>query len=443
MDRRALLVGTVAGLGAHMIAPRGQSFAASKQAARASAMPRLMFGDDPQFWFETLRVIGAGDYGGAQFGEAMMTASRIRSGDYDSWHEQWKATADVVAAEAQASLKARRRVSARDGFLRASNYFRNAEFFLHAHPADPRMRDAYERSVACFQQAAGLFDLPVEAVEIPYERTTLPGYFYRADASSAPRPLVVMHNGFDGSVEEMHFLGAQAAVERGYNVLAFDGPGQFGPLHREGLTFRPDWEQVVGPVLDYALTRSEHVDPARIALMGVSMGGLLAPRAAAFEKRLAACIANDGIYDYGTAQLADVPPAFRAEFRRRLRAERDEEIDQILARIMATSPTARWAFTHGMYAMGATSPRGFMAASLPYSLADGVAEAITCPTLVCEAEDDLFFTDQPRLLYDHLTCRKTLLRFTAAEGAGAHCQVSASRLAFGRIYDWLDGIFER
>jgi pimeloyl-ACP methyl ester carboxylesterase len=278
-------------------------------------------------------------------------------------------------------------------------------------------------------------------VEIPYERTTLPGYFYRPDVSPAVRPLIVMHNGFDGSVEEMHFLGAQAAVERGYNVLAFDGPGQFGPLHREGLTFRPDWERVVGPVLDYALSRIEHVDPARIALMGVSMGGLLAPRAAAFDKRLAACIANDGLYDYGAAQLANVPPGFRDEFKRRLRAERDDEIDGLLANIMISSPTARWAFTHGMYAMGAKTPRGYMAASLDYTLGEGIAEAISCPTLVCEAEDDLFFAGQPQMLYDHLTCPKTLLRFSSAEGAGAHCQVSASRLAFARIYDWLDGLF--
>jgi alpha-beta hydrolase superfamily lysophospholipase len=443
MNRRTILIGGAAGLTAHTIDAGAQSCGASAQGPRQSRMPHLMFGDDPQFWFETLRVIGAADYGGAQFGEAMMTASRIRSGDYDGWHDQWKATADAVAAEAQASLRASRRVSARDGFLRASNYYRNAEFFLHANPADPRMRHAYEQSVACFRQAAALFDSPVEAVEVPYARTTLPGYFYRADASPAQRPLIVMHNGFDGSVEEMHFLGAQAAVERGYNVLAFDGPGQFGPLHREGLTFRPDWEKVVAPVLDYALTRSSDVDPARIALMGVSMGGLLAPRAAAFERRLSACIANDGIYDYGAAQLAAVPPAYREEFKRRLRAERDEEIDQMLARIMASNPTVRWAFTHGMYAMGAPTPRRYMAASLDYTLAGGIAEAIACPTLVCEAEDDIFFTDQPQQLYEHLTCPKTLLRFTAAEGAGAHCQVSASRLAFGRIYDWLDGIFGR
>jgi hypothetical protein len=91
-----------------------------------------------------------------------------------------------------------------------------------------------------------------------------------------------------------------------------------------------------------------------------------------------------------------------------------------------------------MYATGTTSPRAFLAKTLDYHLKGGVAEAISCPTLVCDAEDDLFFKGQPQQLYDHLTCRKTMMRFTIAEGAGAHCQVGAGRLAFARIFDWLD-----
>jgi hypothetical protein len=85
--------------------------------------------------------------------------------------------------------------------------------------------------------------VPVEPVEIPCEATSLPGYFHRVDQSDRPRPLLIMHTGFDGSAEEMHWSGTQAAVAQGYNVLAFDGPGQSGPLHREDLPFRLDWER--------------------------------------------------------------------------------------------------------------------------------------------------------------------------------------------------------
>ena len=397
----------------------------------------LLFAEDVQFWYETLRVFGADEYGGSQFGEVVATSARIKPGDYDSWYDAWNATAKSTSREAQAQLDRGHRVSARDGFLRASNYYRSSEFFLHGNPRDPRIAHAYKHAVDCYKACAGLFDPPIEPVEIPYERTTLPGYFHRPDLDKGPRPTVIMHSGFDGSAEEMHVMGARAAVERGYNALVFDGPGQFGPLHREGLTFRPDWEKVVTPAVDFALTLPS-VEPKRIALMGVSLGGVLAPRAAAFERQLAALIANDGLYDYGAAQLANVPPDRRADTVRMIRAEHAPEMDAALDALMKTSPTARWAFSHGMYALGASTPRSYLAASLAFNARDGVAEAIACPTLVCDAEGDFFFKGQPQALYDHLTCPKTRIVFTEAEGAGAHCQVGASRLAFARIFDWLD-----
>jgi predicted alpha/beta-fold hydrolase len=240
----------------------------------------------------------------------LATASRIISGDFDSWYKEWNALAEKVSSEAEDQLVGNHLISARDSFLRASTYYRTSEFFLHGNPDDPRINSAYQKSIRAYKACAALFDPPIEPVEILYEQTTLPGYFHRVDSSGRKRPLLIMHSGFDGSAEEMHVDGARAAVERGYNVLTFDGPTQFGPLHRERLIFRADWEKVVAPVVDFALTRPE-VDPFKIALMGTSLGGVLAPRAAAFEKRIAALIANDGVYDYGVANLGPIPPEKR------------------------------------------------------------------------------------------------------------------------------------
>ena len=412
MQRRTLLS---SGLGlAATVAAISMAAGAEAPAAPAGGAPdlsgRLLFRDDAQFWFETLRMFGAADYGGAQFGEVVVTSQRIKPGDYDSWFTAWKDTADRVAAAGEDQLKREHRVSARDSLLRASNYYRASEFFLHGQPKDPRIAEAYRRTIDCYKTACGLFDLPIEAVEIPYGEHTLPGYFHRGGAAAGARPTVIMHSGFDGSAEEMHFMGARAAAERGYNVLAFDGPGQFGPLHRDGLTFRADWEKVVTPVFDFVAARPD-VDPRRIALMGISLGGELAPRAAAFEHRLAACIANDGIYDYGALALASAPPDQRADFAQGLRAAEAPQIDKALEALMKANPTARWGLAHGMYATGTASPRAYLAASLDYHLKDGVAEAIRCPTLVCDAESDLFFKGQPQALFDHLTCPKTLMRF--------------------------------
>lgn len=100
-------------------------------------MKQLLFPNNPQFWYETLRSMSHIAYGGADFGEVVATGERIVEGDYESWYAEWTATADRVADEAQKALEAGHEVSARDGFLRASNYYRSAEFFLHGHPATP------------------------------------------------------------------------------------------------------------------------------------------------------------------------------------------------------------------------------------------------------------------------------------------------------------------
>jgi dienelactone hydrolase len=405
-------------------------------------MQPLLFHDDGQFWYETQRTLGHAAYGGADIGEVLNTAQQIVAGDYDSWHDQWFATARRVEEESRRALAADHPVTARDGLPRASNYYRSAEFFLHGNPGDPRIDAAYMRSLDCFRAAAALFDPPVGPVTIPYEGTVLHGCLYRA-AGAAPgerRPMMLLHNGFDGTAEEMHFNGAVAGAERGYHVLTFDGPGQPAARHRDGLVFRPDWENVIGPVVDWLLARPD-VEPDRVGLLGLSMGGLLAPRAAAHEPRLAACVAVDGVYDLGQVATANFPGP-RAQTESLLRAPTAPLVDEAIETMMASNPTARWAITHGSCVMGTATPRAFLASYLDYTLADGTAEKITCPTLVCEAEEDLFFAGQPRQLYDHLTCARMLLRFSTAEGAGAHCHSGAQRLAFGRIYDWLDTVLK-
>jgi pimeloyl-ACP methyl ester carboxylesterase len=399
------------------------------------------FPDDRQFWFEAKRAFGASSYGASEFGEVCATVSRIKSGDYESWYNEWLATAERVESEAQRQLAKKHRISARDSFLRATTYYRTSEFFLHGSGHDPRIDLAYQKSVECYKACCALYDPPIQPVEIPYENTTLPGYFHKVDDSKRKRPLLIIHSGFDGSAEELHSDGARAAVERGYNVLAFDGPGQFGPIHREGLTFRPDWEKVVSPVVNFAETLPD-VDMSKVALMGISLGGVLAPRAAAFEKRISALIANDGLYDFGSRVLSTYSKfGSREAVVAALTAAEAPEMDQMIERAMEQSTTTAWALRHGMLVFGAATPRAALAEYLKYHVRDGVAESISCPTLVLNPDDDLFFKGQPEALYEHLSCPKTMIHFTAAEGAGSHCQAGAARLAYARVYDWLDETF--
>src|SRR5215471_3062983 len=123
---------------------------------------------DQAFSFELLRAIGYAPYGGADIGECLATAGRIKEGDLESWHVEWRLTADRIRAIAEEALAKGHATSAREAFLRASNYYRTAEFFLHVDPGDPRILAMWRASCSCFESAACLLSPPVEAVEIPF-----------------------------------------------------------------------------------------------------------------------------------------------------------------------------------------------------------------------------------------------------------------------------------
>src|SRR5271167_5077462 len=293
--------------------------------------------NDAQFNFQTLRLLGSAASGDAEAGEVLSTAYRIREGDFDSWTAEWLKTAQRVYEIAERSRERGHMVSAREAYFRASNYYRAAEFYLHGDPGDPRIIDLSRRARACFEQALDLTPLAVERVAIPYEGTTLPGYFYRADEAGARAPTLIVHTGYDGTQEELR-AHAMAATARGINCLTFEGPGQGAVIREQGLGFRPDWEAVITPVVDFLLGLPT-VDPERIALLGISFGGYLAPRAAAFERRLAACIANGGVFDFLGPR---VPKGMtRDQFAAAIRAV-PERIDASMRDVAATSPEARW-----------------------------------------------------------------------------------------------------
>src|ERR1700733_13080174 len=115
------------------------------------------FPDNVQFWFETKRAFGASSYGASEFGEVMAVVSRITSGDGDSWYSEWTTMADRISIEAEDQLAAGHRISARDSYLRASTYYRCSEFFLHGNPDDPRIDNAYKKSVQAYKSCCTLY----------------------------------------------------------------------------------------------------------------------------------------------------------------------------------------------------------------------------------------------------------------------------------------------
>ena len=152
-------------------------------------------------------------------------------------------------------------------------------------------------------------------------------------------------------------------------------------------------------MLEYALTRPE-IDPHRIILLGKSLGGLLAPGAAAFEHRLAACIAVDGVYASIPTQYGKVIGAAAASLS-------DEQMSAFLEQEMEKNPNVQWAISQGMWTMQGNSLADVAQKMAQYNLA-GLAGQITCPTLVCDAESDHAFAGQPRRLFDEAALPQNL-----------------------------------
>ena len=382
---------------------------------------------------QLLRAIGASPYGGSDVGECLAVARLVRGTDLDGWYREWSVAAERVAALAQTAADAGHIETARLAYLRASSYFRTAGVMLMGVPVDPRLVEAYARQTEMFRCAAALMRPAGEIVEIPFERTTLPGYFLRPAGEPRTRATVVLTGGYDGTAEELYLANGAAALARGYNVMAFDGPGQGAALIERGLAMRADWESVITPVLDYTLARPD-VDPTRVALIGLSLGAHLAPRAASAEHRLAACIADCGAYDLYAAFLERVPGPLAGPFDSG-RPWARKAVAKLL-QLLASKPTGGWGVRRGLLVHGVDDPLDFVDALREFTLA-GRAASISCPTWVCDAEGDDISASAPQLV-DALTCEKTYVHFTAAEGAGDHCEQGARSLYHARSFAWLD-----
>ena len=393
------------------------------------------FMTDDLFEAQMVRALGYAPYGGADLGECSATAARIRKVDSELWYSEWFATASRVRNIAEVSDRKGDVVSARLGYFRASNYFRTAGIFLMGTPVDPRLIEAHRLEVESFRNGAALLDLPPTRIEFPYEDTKLPGYFFPAANDSVKRPTLILTNGYDGTAEELYFTNGAAALLRGYNVLTFDGPGQGAVILDQGIPFRPDWENVIRPIVDFALTLSG-IDESRIVLMGLSFGGYLAPRAATMEHRLAACVSDCGPYDLFDTSASRLPP-FLARQLPNGNPTSLALLRRILLHVMA-HPTKGWALRRNLMVHGLNDPLEYFRMAPEYSL-KGREHLIECPTFVCSAENDDLSVNAPRL-YDALVCQKEYVQFKSADGAGEHCE-SGARINFHQhAFDWLDNV---
>ena len=387
---------------------------------------------DPDFGFTAQILLGSTYYRGGDPGKLLAILSKIKPADYESAYIAYHDAGVEAQALAEKARAKRHDVSAREAYLWAANYFYAAMRFLDGTKDPERILPCWKEYAACWSAAAALFDPPVERLEIPYGDTALTGWFLRADNSSRRRPLIILNNGADGLESSMYRLGGAGALARGYNCLIFNGPGQGDSLWVRKLYFRADWEKVITPVVDAMLRRPE-VDPKRIVLIGASLGGYWVPRALAFEHRIAAGVADPGIWDASEPWQRNLPQILRDMLRD---DSKKASFDQMVQMGMPQDARTQQTLRILMRPFGTASYFELFRATLEYRLED-VAGRITCPMLLTDPESEQFFPGQAPKVYDALRCPKELIRFTREQGADQHCEAAAPGYRDYCIYNWL------
>jgi Alpha/beta hydrolase family len=443
IPRRSLVEGALGLVGGLSLFP-----ATNASAAQASALPLASAGAaEPQAtreWFDLdlmtdevmnsqlLHFLGATYSAQADIGEVLDTGTRINPADEWSWPLEWVRTADRLCEMAEVSLARRHRLSAGNAYLRAANYYR-AALIHHPDPTDPSVLATSRRSVEAYEKAIRLLEIPARPVRIPYGRTTLPGYFFRSPSARGSAPLFIFQQGRDAWPEESKYV-IDGALERGYHCLIVHAPGQGMALREQGLSFRPDWESVVSPVVDFGL-RISGVDRRRIALLGWSMGGALVPRAAAFERRIKLLIPNPGVLNWGAASFASFDRFLPGVLP--LLDEDPAAFDATIYQVMEVVPLIRWYVRDAMAKHGVTSPSELMFELRAYDN-EPTVDRITARTLVMDGTGEAFSVGEAKKLYDALRCPKDYLLFDAEDTGLLHCQEAASAVANHRMFDWVD-----
>jgi len=383
-----------------------------------------LYFDDANFDAQLQRTVGKADSGMANVGECLSIADRIVPGDRDSWYTAWSEFAGRLTQRGDEALRAGHAVSARNAYLRAAEYYRQAFFFHRDDLGRSELTSAYRCSVQAFRAA-----LPLLNEEVRVLSGGLSGYLFSSGDASGPRPTILHIGGYDGTAEEL-YAAVYPALARGYAFAAVDGPGQGALLYEQGVPMRPDWENVVPGMFDSLLVHPE-VDTDRVVLVGRSFGGILAPRGAAGEQRLAAMIVDPGQFDIGAAVAARLGPL----------AEKiaDPESEQEFASLLDI-PGFKAFLEPRMATHHVGTVRAYFGEVLRYTNADTVAQ-VSCPTLVTDNETDETSSGQGKVLFDHLTCSKQFRLFTKAEGAEGHCEGMAPIVFWDAAYDWLDALF--
>lgn len=359
-------------------------------------------------------LLGLAPYGMTDIGEVLETYCQLKSADEERWFKEWVKRGDFLLNSAVKKEHENHIQSAQNEYLRASTYYRTA-LMCYTNANDPKLKKVCERSNDCYESYLELSGYPGAFIKIPYENTYLPGHFYRAKTENEKAPLMILIPGRDTFAEDTRWM-YDGLLKRGIHCLVFDGPGQGFALRQLGLPFRPDWENVVTPVIDYALKEFTCIDEKRIGAFGVSFGAFLLPRACAFEKRIKLAVVNPGNINWG-GHFADV-------------FIKVMKMPAMLRPKMVYNMMDDYAWKHGV------SKENIIEELRKYDNTD-IVDKVTCETLVLDGTAEIN-KGQAEVFYDALqNCKKEYKLFDEESTSQCHSQMGGYQPASEYICDWI------
>jgi pimeloyl-ACP methyl ester carboxylesterase len=348
--------------------------------------------------------------------EEMRTAAP-RIATYADWRREFVALAERAAQQGHV--------------LRAGFYWRSAEFFMPT--GDPERARARQEFLQAVRSVYGP-ELG-ERHAVPYADGRVTGFLpaYRFTPPRA-KSTIVFFGGFDSYIEELT-SALLYLRDAGYDVIAFEGPGQGGALTEAGLSMTREWHKPVRAILDYFAVQ-------RAALVGLSLGGCLGMRAAAFEPRIDCVVAYDVFTNGLDVVLRQTSALQRRVLKALLRLRAATLVNWMLAGAARKSPVVQWGVQQGMHVTGTTSAFGFLEAMSRFQTAD-VSASIRQDVLLLAGSEDHYvpleqWYDQIKMLENANSITARL--FSRGESAENHCQVGNSGLALRTIVNWLDGM---
>jgi dipeptidyl aminopeptidase/acylaminoacyl peptidase len=345
---------------------------------------------------------------GGQLNQIDRWLSPLRDGepDINEWTKAWDSAATQQEEHAADDLRRGFRRSAGERLLRASTYYLTGE---RQTPLGPAKTNSYQHALHAFTQAVKYLPEQPERVEVPSPDGMLPGWLIPATGASGPTPIVIFYNGFDVTKEILYGIIRDQFATRGIACLVIDTPGTGEPLRLRGVPSRPDYEVPTAAIVDYLKTRAD-VDADRIGLLGISLGGYYAPRGAAFEHRIKACVAWGAIWDYG------------ATWQQRWESR---------------SKTTSVPFWQLPWVMGTDTMEQALERVKQWTLVDAMPQ-LTQPLLIVHGEHDgaVPLEDAQKAVAAAGSVDKELRIFTIAEGGSEHVAADDPDPARQLITDW-------